>query len=360
MKGCVVASNGSVRVELMTSEEELKWVVFAFGKTGSVGKLRASVKPKGSKEAWVDSIAIRPAYRKQGTGLLLLELCKAYVRDELGCEVLKLEADEEMSRTGKLVHFYIKAGFSICEGVTRFKLKYHGDETLRVVPMECPLVPKEHDAKMFTAEFAMDMAMQVQQEERCKLSIVDALKLTNQLQLAFFFMQKAEEDGQPDWVQFLCLLQGLGHLQYLFSWRGGHGNSLQRQSSGLLVQPENDDLAFEASESDDTSKPSFENSQMPTTKHVWSPDEYLFHVMQKNCLRLPKVALDMVRYRSFASDNMGDCEKSTIDFVQDFKRFCQNTASSYAANVAQQSNNESAVSRAELLSHKFGPACLTW
>jgi GNAT superfamily N-acetyltransferase len=211
---------------------ELKWLIFAEGKRASLGKLVAEAR-RDTREAFVKSIFLRPSLRGGGLSLALLEACKHYVRDELGCHALALEAEEDMARYGRLVALYERAGFRVLEGVTTFKMLYSGDETYRVVPMRCGLLGASpaFAAFLFSFSGAARLAEEARSLARMELGVWDALQRLGPpegaLRRAVRFMGFAQDDGQPDWMQCLCLVEGLGRLQREWLWQALEGNSLR-------------------------------------------------------------------------------------------------------------------------------------
>uniref|UniRef100_A0A7S2RE40 Inositol oxygenase n=1 Tax=Mucochytrium quahogii TaxID=96639 RepID=A0A7S2RE40_9STRA len=286
-----------IRIEFAQSEvgHEYKWLVFHQSKRGSIGKLLAEYKctDEGpNPDAFIKTISVRNAFRGRNLAIKLLETCKTYLSEDLGCTGVCLEAEEDMSRHGKLVGLYKSAGFKVIPGIKDFKLLYHGDEMYRVVPMRCELRPSDQAIvpwDVLSFSFAMELQNEViQGEMRECLNVWEMLERFELVNFAKKARSVCLSHGHPDWLQFLVILQLLAVVNEKLTWDSIGGKTF----------------------TDKLDTVEFTNIQEPTSEQfvglhrgqpVWNNDEYLYHVMMKNSLQLPRVALWMVRFRRMSN-----------------------------------------------------------
>lgn len=132
------------------TKSQVKWLVYVPERRSPVGKLIADLDwesdyyndaQQEGKWGSIKSLFVRKGYRGVGLGELLLKRCKAFMRRE-GYAFLCLDAEEDLSRFGRLVVFYKAHGF-IAQPPPNdrgYRLLYNGDDqTFRVVPMICQL-----------------------------------------------------------------------------------------------------------------------------------------------------------------------------------------------------------------------------
>ncbi|RHX98141.1 hypothetical protein DYB36_005994 [Aphanomyces astaci] len=140
--------NGSVSFRLQFMEDtkarELKWVLFADGRRGAVGKLIFTLQAHNA--AHIKVIDIHPNYRRLGLSKVLFLACMATLKQR-NIHELRLEAEEDTRRHHKLVALYQDWGFSVKQNA-KILFLYNDTESFRKVPMAlsvsaAPFVPLE-------------------------------------------------------------------------------------------------------------------------------------------------------------------------------------------------------------------------
>mmetsp|Transcript_25797 Transcript_25797/g.73067 ORF Transcript_25797/g.73067 Transcript_25797/m.73067 type:complete len:393 (+) Transcript_25797:34-1212(+) len=371
-----------VELERDATRGEFKWIVFTDGKRGSVGKLLAELKPPGAREGFVKSISLRPNFRGKGTGLVLLEQCKAFFRDELGCLAVALEAEEDMDRFGKLVALYEKAGFRVVGDPASFKLLYHDEETLRVVPMRCGLAASAGGAAegqpsgRFSRAFAAAMVDECRRATRGNLTVWEALEEIDAVPKAVHAARTAASLGHADWVAFLAIVHCLGGVAARWNWdaTGGSPAPVDASAAGSvtwLADVQADLSAFLTEEEHSLFEAGANAGAMAEEPHnpvardplqpVWSGNEYLFHVLSKNEASLPSVAADMVRLVGMAPllaaeaypPRVWSLDEPTLRWVNLFAQVCGQVESEWAQGIDCRTPSQHEIDRVRNLTNKF-------
>ncbi|RHY80304.1 hypothetical protein DYB26_006483, partial [Aphanomyces astaci] len=127
--------NGSVSFRLQFMEDtkarELKWVLFADGRRGAVGKLIFTLQAHNA--AHIKVIDIHPNFRRLGLSKVLFLACMATLKQR-NIHELRLEAEEDTRRHHKLVALYQDWGFSVKQNA-KILFLYNDTESFRKVPM---------------------------------------------------------------------------------------------------------------------------------------------------------------------------------------------------------------------------------
>jgi GNAT superfamily N-acetyltransferase len=239
------------RVEFYDGATELKWCLFVDGKRGSIGKLITTILSHFVSEsltAKIKSLFIKPQYRGLSLGLVLLDKCLRHLSSH-GFVAVSLDAEEEVTRHGKLVSFYEGCGFAVTAPLAKPRLMYNGDQCLRVIPMDCRLphcLTKRHcdvdsmreahcivdDERSLlhvlrmrhTLRFVQRMEEECMGVSRAAMSLVEAMLACGSADPDFLArrlacMRFAKAAGQPDFVQLAVLIFSLGQIQRQFEWK---------------------------------------------------------------------------------------------------------------------------------------------
>ncbi|GBG32523.1 Inositol oxygenase [Hondaea fermentalgiana] len=400
MTGCgAVALPPNLRVERQECGKEVKWLVFHEDKRGAQGKLVAQLHECGAageptraeeRQGFIKAVSVRPKLRGQNVALALLEMCKDFMRDHLGYCCVLLEAEEDMARFGKLVGLYERAGFEVVDmpNGSSFKMLYNGDETYRVVPMRCNLRAQGgflvSQMQRLSLVHALAKREATRSSTRCTISIWDALSRSGGLARATSRMRAAESCGHPDWVQFLALVQHLG----AFSRQGDWGQPVAAVEGAdslsdlwLAGMPATTAQAAQAGceeasiklmgevEANSGDQTELQAPHLDGVQPVWSDDEYLYTVFEKNACVLPSAFLHMLRFRRLDKllqagvydKILGPGDRSALSWVHLYAQLWRNAL--LPAALALNSDDpasEQDLLRAKMLARKFAPEPLAW
>ncbi|ETV94269.1 hypothetical protein, variant 1 [Aphanomyces invadans] len=143
-------------------------------------------------------------------------------------------------------------------------------------------------------------------------------------------------NGHPDWLQLATFLRGLGMLFLLWTdddampLRGiSYDQWLRHTDTWVLGRPIPESIAHanlnDLNTDNSTHRPPTEGQRgMAHVNMPWTPDEYLYHVLEGNHTTLPREAADVIRYFScrvwYVHDAYPDVESAADLAVKELVR----------------------------------------
>mmetsp|Transcript_12630 Transcript_12630/g.24496 ORF Transcript_12630/g.24496 Transcript_12630/m.24496 type:complete len:389 (-) Transcript_12630:159-1325(-) len=382
---CVVNLPDELRIERQEFSEakEVRWLVFHASKRGAQGKLIAQLGSEDDRKGFIKAISVRPKYRGHNLTQKMLEMCKDFMRDDLQYDFVWLEAEEDMSRFGKLVALYESAGFRVIETGGPFKMLYNGDETFRVVPMGCELglAVAKH---LYTLAHALQRRETVRSSDSLFKSVWDVLTSTRGLAKAAKRMRLAESNGHPDWVQFLALIQHLGSLSSHASWEAAIENNSEKPLSSVWLAdlpPSASDAMAIGCGSDvidaltqlgtsETRPPQpAPHSGLESLQPIWNEDEYLYEVLHKNGCLLPHIGYQMLRFRrldkflqaGFYDEFLAASDRGLLMWIHRYSQLCSQSLEPAVCEIdLDEQVSASDLKRAQTISNKFALEPWAW
>ena len=171
-------------------------------------------------------------------------------------------------------------------------------------------------------DFYQKITNEYQNRKKVKINIWDAIdKLSNFIDVSdpdinlpnsmhlFQSAESARKEGEPEWMQLVCLIHDLGKVMYLFG-DDDTGTSIKKQWAivgdtfilgcqipDTIVYPEFNELNKDHNENDKLGIYN-ENCGLNHCIVSWGHDEFLFQTLCNNKHSLPDIALYIIRYHS--------------------------------------------------------------